>query len=116
MGRLKSRSALEEALALELKHMGLPPFKREFRFHPERRWRFDFAFPEHKVAVEIEGGTWTGGRHNRPGGYAADCSKYNEAALLGWYVYRFTRDDVIGGHAAKVIEKALANATAYGDE
>jgi len=108
MGKLKSRSALEEALAIELKHMGLPPFKREFRFHPERRWRFDFAWPEFKVAVEIEGGTWTGGRHNRPGGYAADCEKGNEAALLGWAVYRFTRDDVLSGKAAKVVEKALA--------
>jgi len=41
MGKLKSRSALEEALAIELRHLGLPPFKREYRFHPERRWRFD---------------------------------------------------------------------------
>lgn len=64
---------------------------REFRFHPERRWRFDFAWPEHAVALEIEGGIYCGGRHVRPAGYSRDCVKYNEAQLLGWRVFRVVR-------------------------
>ena len=65
---------------------------REYRFDPPRRWRFDLANPEFMVAVEIEGGTWTGGRHVRGDGYARDCRKYNRAAALGWRVFRLTTD------------------------
>lgn len=57
---------------------------REYRFHPKRRWRFDYAIPSHKIAIEIEGGVWTYGRHNRARGYLADMEKYNEATRLGW--------------------------------
>jgi very-short-patch-repair endonuclease len=60
----------------------------EYRFHPVRRWRFDMAFPEPKVAVEIEGGVWTGGRHVRGKGFRKDCEKYNTAAAMGWRVLR----------------------------
>lgn len=62
----------------------------EYRFHSVRRWRADFAWPAAKVLVEIEGGQWTGGRHNRAAGYAKDCEKYNTATLEGWRVFRFT--------------------------
>lgn len=107
-GKLRTRSALEEALAIELKHL-LPglPFKRQYRFHPERRWLFDFAWPKHMVAVEVEGGTWVGGRHTRPQGYASDCEKYNEATRLGWSVYRFTREHIVNGQAASYIQEVL---------
>ena len=67
-----------------------PQPETEYRFHPTRRWRFDFAFPESKVAVEMEGGVWTGGGHNRGTIYNTNCDKYNEAALLGWIVLRYT--------------------------
>ena len=62
----------------------------ECRFHPVRRWRFDFAWPDSRVAVECEGGVWTRGRHTRGAGYEADCEKYNQAAALGWRVFRCT--------------------------
>ena len=52
----------------------------EYRFHPTRKWRFDAAFPSEKVAVEIEGGVWKYGRHNRASGFLNDMEKYNEAA------------------------------------
>ena len=55
-----------------------------------RDWRFDFAWPRRRVAVELEGGTWTGGRHVRGDGFARDCEKYNLAALHGWRVIRLT--------------------------
>ena len=67
----------------------LPLPIREFRFS-KRRFRFDFAFPDRKVAVEIEGGGWLYGRHHRPKGYERDLEKYNLAQSLGWKVFRFT--------------------------
>jgi len=55
-----------------------------------RDWRFDFAWPSVKVAVECEGGIWNRGRHTRALGYTGDCEKYNAAAALGWTVIRVT--------------------------
>lgn len=68
----------------------LPAPEFEYKFHPRRRWRADAAIPSLMVLIELEGGTWTNGRHNRALGYEADCEKYNAAALLGWFVLRFT--------------------------
>lgn len=82
---------------------GLPDPEAEYPFHSERAWRFDWAWPERKLAIEQEGGTWKGGRHNRPKGYAEDCDKYNEAALLGWRVLRFTADQIKDGRALRVL-------------
>lgn len=67
-----------------------PTPEREYYFHPERKWRFDFAFPSSRVAVEMEGGIWTGGGHNRGTIYNANCDKYNAAALMNWTVLRYT--------------------------
>ena len=60
----------------------------EYRFHPVRKWRFDFAWPSHQVALEVDGGQWQagGGRHNQD----ADREKLNTAAALGWRVLRFS--------------------------
>lgn len=76
-------------LAAALQHANLGWFVEEHKFHPVRRWRFDFAFVAQKLAIEVEGGVWTGGRHTRGYGYAADCEKYNAATLLGWSVLRY---------------------------
>ena len=69
---------------------GLPMPVREHRFHDTRRWRFDYAWPAQMVALEVEGGVWTGGRHTRGKGYVADLEKYREAAIAGWCVLRVT--------------------------
>lgn len=63
---------------------------REYRFHPKRLWRFDYALPALKLAIEIEGGTWSGGRHITPTGFLKDMEKYNTATSMGWSVLRFT--------------------------
>jgi very-short-patch-repair endonuclease len=55
-------------------------------------WRADFCWPDTMLIVEIEGGTFSGGRHVRGVGYAADCKKYNAAQRLGYVVLRYTSD------------------------
>jgi len=99
MGR---QSKLEAAAAHICKVLGLE-VEAEYRFHPKRRWRFDFAIPKRKIAIEIEGGTWIQGRHARGPGMAKDCEKYNAAANLGWIVYRFTTDMVTNGALTDVV-------------
>lgn len=102
-----SKSNLEETLLFQIQVLGLPAPIREFRWHPTRRWRFDFAWPSILIAVEVEGGTWSGGRHVRGGGFEADCEKYNEAALAGWIVLRVTGSMIKEGRAIRLIERAL---------
>lgn len=99
MTRLPEYSIAENALAQELKWLNYPEPTREHRFAAPRRWRFDFAWPERMVAVEVEGGTYVRGRHSRGAGFAADCEKYNTAVLLGWRVLRVTPDQITSGQA-----------------
>jgi len=66
----------------------------EFRFHPTRRWRFDVAWPGPKVALELEGGVWVNGGHNRGAGLVGDMEKMNAATSLGWRILRYTADDL----------------------
>jgi very-short-patch-repair endonuclease len=61
----------------------------EYRFAHPRRWRFDIAIPNERIAIELEGGVFTGGRHTRGTGYLNDMEKYNAATALGWRVLRF---------------------------
>ena len=81
-------------------------YRREHRFDPTRRWRFDFAFDASKVAVEVEGGTWQHGRHVRGSGFEKDCEKYNRAAAMGWTVLRYTTTMLIRDPAA-VVEQVM---------
>ena len=64
--------------------------RKEYRFHPVRRWRFDYALPAQLIAVEVEGGVWTRGRHVSPRGFLSDMEKYNTATAMGWKVFRVT--------------------------
>jgi len=75
---------------LKLLNSTIPGWQREYRFHPKRKWRFDYAHPELMIAVETEGGVWVQGRHIRGKGYINDMEKYNAAQLLGWKVLRYT--------------------------
>ena len=100
----------EELLAWQMTQAGID-FIREYRFC-ERRWRVDFAIfinanPYDKLAVEVEGGAWSRGRHTRGAGFEADIEKYNEAALLGWRVLRVTPKMVEDGRALQWIERAI---------
>jgi hypothetical protein len=76
---------------------GLPMPEPEFQFEPSRRWRFDWCWPEQKVALEIEGAVWTRGRHTRGAGFIKDMEKYNHAAAMGYRVIRCTPNGIAWG-------------------
>jgi very-short-patch-repair endonuclease len=101
-------SSLEMELERQLEDRKIGGYEREYRFHPERRWRFDYAWPSAKVAVECDGGIYTQGRHSRGPGQEADNEKLNKAATLGWVVLRFGPKAIKSGEAVGVIETALA--------
>lgn len=109
-------SKAEDEFLLHIRAHKLPEPEREYRFHPTRRWRFDFAWPNQKFAVEIEGITHYGknkngsmklGRHQTAKGLEADCEKYGEAMKLGWSVYRCTQNMVKQGAAIEMVKELL---------
>ncbi len=102
------KSKLEAIMENRLQLAGLTGFKREHRFLPPRRWRFDFAFVSARVACECEGGGFSGGRHVRPTGFSSDLEKYSEAAALGWLVIRVNLPMIESGAAVEYIRRALA--------
>jgi very-short-patch-repair endonuclease len=91
-----------------LRSVGLPAPVREHRFDPVRRWRFDYAWLEHKVALEVEGGVWTGGRHTRGAGFVGDIEKYNAATVAGWRVVRVTPSKLCSSATLGMLEALLA--------
>ena len=101
-GDSMSKSDLEREFETYCQMFDVETPAREYCFAKEigRRWRFDFAWPDRKVAVEIQGGTWNRGRHVRGKGYAKDCEKHNAAVALEWKVLQFTgdmlREDPVG--------------------
>jgi very-short-patch-repair endonuclease len=103
----KQRTRLEDDLVHKLALAGLPKPSREYRFHPIRRWRFDLAWPVHKLAVEVDGGTYSGGRHVRGAGFERDCEKFNAATIAGWRVMHFTGGMIRSGEAVRAITEAL---------
>lgn len=101
------KSQYEAVFAFQVQATGLPAPVREFRFHPGRKWRFDFCWPEHNLAVEIEGAVWVRGRHTRGSGFVQDMEKYNAAAVAGWRVLRFDPGMVENGTARAQVALAL---------
>lgn len=90
-----------------LRSVGLPAPVREHRFHPVRRWRFDYAWIDHKVALEVEGGVWTGGRHTRGAGFVGDMEKYNAAVVAGWRVVRVVPGKLCASATVGMLESLL---------
>jgi very-short-patch-repair endonuclease len=108
-------------LPTQLKAAGLPEPEREYRFHSTRKWRADFAYPDLKLLIEIEGGFFArkgskrcpvcknlpSGRHLTGKGARADAEKYNSATLLGFRLLRFLPEQVKSGEALTIIEAAI---------
>jgi len=106
----KPPSRLERRFLLYWQSLGGPELKREFRFHVERKWRADFAHVESRTLIEVEGGIYIEGRHNRPQGFAADAEKYLEAALAGWRVLRLTELQITAPMIERIIRHLLPSA------
>jgi very-short-patch-repair endonuclease len=102
----KALSPGECAFELHCRAEGLRP-EREFRFMDDRKFRLDFAFPEQKVAVEVEGGTWIAGRHSRGSTMAKDMAKYNRGTILGWRILRYSTEMVTAGTAIDEVLEIL---------
>jgi len=120
-------SHLEEALLIQVKACKLAMPEREYRFAAMatggvgkgvrqrlkteglKDWRFDFAWPELMLAVEVEGGGWINGKHNRGEGFLADLKKYGAAQRMGWTIYRTAGELIKSGEAVHTI-KQLINA------
>jgi very-short-patch-repair endonuclease len=89
------KSHLEERMAIILKTFNPYPAEREHTFAPGRKFRADFAYPEKKILIEVEGGLFMRrGGHNSISGISRDIEKYNLAVTLGWRVLRYTSENM----------------------
>lgn len=107
--RKAKADTLAKHFRLLCKHHGVPFPAREVRFHKTRMWRFDYAWEEEKVALEVDGGAFIpgGGRHNRGAGFVADNKKMSAAAALGWKVIRVTPKDLCTEETITLVRQAL---------
>lgn len=94
---------------------GLPLPERELAFAKAvgRKWRFDFAWPKHKLALEVEGGVFTGGRHTRGKGFLGDMAKYNAAVSLGWRVARCVPSTLCDTDTVDMLRELLRSRVTY---
>jgi very-short-patch-repair endonuclease len=72
-----------------------------------RKFRADFLWPDAKLVVEVDGGTWRGGRHTRGSGYERDCEKLALACLAGYRLIKVTSHQVRSGAAVDWVGGAL---------
>lgn len=98
----------------QLQLIGLPAYVTEHRFHPRRRWRLDYAWPQQLIALEVHGGVRSGGRHTRGTGFTNDREKMNEAVALGWTVIEATAEQIRNGQARAWLDTIFNNRGARG--
>jgi len=98
----------------------LRSWRRNFVFDARREWEIDFAWPERRLGVELQGGQWVGGatpgagrgRHTRGGKqYRDELAKHRAAALGGWMILSYTTDDIVG--KSQGLDAVLETAAAY---
>lgn len=105
--KAKARNLQDLKFRAYCRTLGIPDPKAEVQFHSTRRWRFDYAWPEHRVALEIEGGVFTGGRHTSGAGFLKDAEKYNYAACMGWAIIRCMPRTLCTGDTMAFIKRAI---------
>jgi hypothetical protein len=121
----KPAPAIPPLFRAALKAAGLPTPVAEYRFHPTRKFRYDYAWPVNLVcrseagnefeaievnmplALEQEGAVWVQGRHTRGSGFVKDMEKYNEAAALGWRILRVQPNQLCAKETMDLIRRAL---------
>jgi len=100
-------SPLEAQLYAQIDQAGLPlPYcgKNQLEICGHKA---DFAWPDRRVCVEVQGGSWKRGRHHRPKGYADDRMLANRRQLAGWVCLEFTGDHLNADQAVPMIRAAL---------
>jgi hypothetical protein len=105
--RKKADNDAELLFLFQVKATGLPFPICQHRFAQciGREWRFDFAWPAHKIALEVQGGIWIKGAHADPKAILRNMEKQNYAALLGWRQFQFSPDQVKSGGAIKWMQQ-----------
>ena len=103
----KGQTAHRIFLAI-LKQQGIPAPEPEVQFHPTRKWRWDYAWPQHTLALEVQGGVWSGGSHGRGSGIVRDMEKYSAGAVLGWRLLLVEPKQLPTLGTATLIREALA--------
>lgn len=86
---------------------GLPRPVPEYRFHPTRKWRLDYAWPDHRLGLEVEGGVWNRGKHGRGSGIVKDIEKSNALACLGWRLLRVLPSTLLSEQTITMLRTAL---------
>mgnify|MGYP001589451103 CR=1 FL=1 len=105
---VKAKAALREQAFIGNLHAARVPLPSpEWRFHPSRKWRFDFAWIDERLALEVDGGVWSGGKHGRGSGIVKDHEKQNAAAVLGWRILRITPRQLTDPATAALVRDAL---------
>lgn len=105
----------------------IPYYQTEFKFHPTRKWLFDYVWigctcsgefhhgkscgmaclENARLALEVEGAVWTGGRHTSGAGFVKDMEKYNEASAMGYRLIRCQPKDLLTKATADLIKRTL---------
>lgn len=89
---------------------GIPAPFYEFKFHAERKWRFDLAWvlrPKYLLAIEVQGGIWSKGRHTQGAAMLREWEKLNAAAVLGWRILYCQPDDLCRSAMVLTIKRAM---------
>lgn len=110
-------SDLELELAFQIRVMKLPPPALQYKAIPNRQFKCDFAWPDLKIALEVDGaqwgtgskkdGTWHPGRHGSGSGIETDCEKQNWLVTMGWHTLRVTKDQIQSGMALKWLQMTI---------
>ena len=105
-----TRESLELLLAQHLRAERIA-YTAQHHFWPGRKWRLDFAFPGHLLAVEVQGGTWIKGAHSSGAGIERDCEKAAHLAIAGWRLIPVTGGQIKSGLAIRWIKDAIKRTT-----
>ena len=114
----KSKSYNEAVVKAFFASYDIPAPEFEYQFHPTRKWRFDMAWPflamlgqktdeTGGIAVEVDGGIWIRGGHNRGAQMKKDWEKANTAATMGWRILRCEPKDLCTKEFAEMAKISL---------
>lgn len=100
----KTSSPLETKFEILWTNLGGPDLIREYPVCPGRKFRFDFAIPQKRIAIEVEGGTWVKSGHSSGKGIERDCVKGNLATQYGWRVFRLTAQMIAPDYVTEIVD------------